>query len=71
MQSEVITKVKDSPFFINIKETFQSQSKIYIVEEYLNKGNLLHYLNNSSVKIEEELLSVLLAEIVNSIEILH
>ena len=71
LQSESITKISENPLFAKIRETFQNESKIYIVMEYMAKGDIYYYLKRKEFEFTEPIIKGLVAAIIVGIEILH
>lgn len=44
LQSERIRKISENTLFASIRETFQNENKIYIVMEYMPRGDIYYYL---------------------------
>ena len=71
LQCELIKTISVMELFVTIRETFQNENKIYIVMEYLPRGDIYFYLKRKEFMFKEEVIKMLLAEIIIGIEILH
>lgn len=71
LQSERIRKISENPLFSSIRETFQNESKIFIIMEYMPRGDIYYYLRRKEYIFTEDVIRMLVAEIIMGIEILH
>lgn len=71
LQSERIRKISENPLFSSIRETFQNESKIFIIMEYMPRGDIYYYLRRKEYIFTEDIIRMLVAEIIMGIEILH
>lgn len=71
MQSELLSQMGRQEFLVATRETFQNQTHIYLVMEYLPKGDLYYYLRKKEVHFPEPTIRAIIAEIVVGIAILH
>ena len=67
LQSEVIKKISQCDLFVRIKETFQNSVNIYVVMEYLAKGDIYYYLKKKTCVFREDIIKMLVAEIIMGI----
>ena len=44
----------NNPFILSIKFAFQDESKLYIVSEFLQGGDLFYHLHHSTINLTEE-----------------
>ncbi len=44
LQCKLIEQIDNKDFLVTIRETFQNQNNIYIIMEYLPKGDIYFYL---------------------------
>lgn len=44
MQCNTIKSISHKDILVTIRETFQNENKIYIIMEYLSKGDIYFYL---------------------------
>ena len=62
--------LSSNPFLVKLRFAFQTETKLYLVMEYLSGGDLLNLLAENR-KFNEEACKFYLAEIVAGIEYLH
>ena len=56
LESQILYELK-SPFIVNIYGTFQSRGKMYMVLDYLSKGNFSNFLKMNCPLKEETTLN--------------
>ncbi len=61
----------NSPFTVNIKFAFQDESKLYIVSEFLQGGDMFYHIHHSTINLTEETVKFYIIEIILGIEFLH
>ena len=61
LQTEKLLSIRNHPFLVNINETFQYNDNIYIVMEYLSKGDLYFYTHKQSIELPEKSIKGVLA----------
>ena len=61
----------NSPFTVNIKFAFQDESKLYIVSEFLQGGDMFYHIHHSTIHLTEETVKFYIIEIILGIEFLH
>ena len=61
----------NSPFTVNIKFAFQDDSKLYIVSEFLQGGDMFYHIHHSTIHLTEETVKFYIIEIILGIEFLH
>lgn len=66
----IVMQYARSPFVINLHYAFQTDSKLYIVMDYLNGGELYYHLKKEK-KFNEDRIRFYAAEIVLALEALH
>lgn len=71
LQCELMQRIGRQDFLVGIRETFQNQSRVYIIMEYLPKGDLYFYLRKKEIPFTEPTIRGILAEIVVGVGILH
>lgn len=49
MQCELVKRIGRQEFLVGIRETFQNQTHVYIVMEYLPMGELYFYLRRKEI----------------------
>ena len=59
------------PFTVNIKFAFQDESKLYIVSEFLQGGDMFYHIHHSTINLTEETVKFYIIEIILGIEFLH
>jgi serine/threonine protein kinase len=64
LQSNIIQKISENDLFVKIRETFQNETKIYIVMEYLPRGDIYYYLKQKTIVFREDIIKTLVSEIV-------
>ena len=64
LQCELIRKISVQELFVTVRETFQNENKIYIVMEYLPRGDIYFYLKRKEFVFKEDVIKLLLAEII-------
>lgn len=57
-------KISENDIFVSIRETFQNQQHIYLVMEYLERGDLFFYLKQRENVFSEEIIKNIAAEII-------
>ncbi|XP_026832820.1 chromosomal serine/threonine-protein kinase JIL-1 isoform X2 [Drosophila erecta] len=68
--NEVLEAVQRSPFLVSLHYAFQSSSKLYLVLDFANGGELFTHLYHSE-NFEESRVRVYIAEVVLALEQLH
>ncbi|TPX75764.1 hypothetical protein CcCBS67573_g02972 [Chytriomyces confervae] len=68
-ERNVLAKVSH-PFIVNIKFSFQSKDKLYLVLAFVNGGELFHHLQLQG-KFKEERAKLYAAELLSALECLH
>ncbi|KRX00178.1 Protein kinase-like domain [Pseudocohnilembus persalinus] len=72
VQTEKETLLKNShKFIVNLNYSFQTNSKVYLVMEYIEGGSLYPYLQNLSRKDREPIARFVMAQLIVAIEVLH
>ena len=69
LESEILNEL-NSPYIVKIFGTFQNRSKIFMVLEYLSKGNFATFLKNN-YPLKEDTIKFYSAEIVSFLEYLQ
>lgn len=69
-ERNILTQDLDHPFLVKLKCTFQSESKLYIVMQYVNGGELFYHLQHE-YRFNETRSKFYAAEIVCAFEYLH
>lgn len=69
-ERDLMVKFNNS-FVVNIKFAFQDDSKLYIVSEFLQGGDMFYHLHNSSFDFTESTIKFYIIEIILGIEFLH
>ena len=59
------------PFIVSIKFAFQDESKLYIVSEFLQGGDLFYHLHHSTINFTEEVSKFYMIELILGLEFLH
>ena len=59
-----------SPFIVNIKFAFQDETKLYIVSDFMQGGDMFYHLHSQN-KFPEEKAKFYLIEIILGLEALH
>ena len=60
-----------SPFIVNIKFAFQDETKLYIVSEFLQGGDMFFHMHHSTINFSESTVKFYIIEIILAIEFLH
>ena len=68
-ERSVLAKMHN-PFIVNLKFSFQSAEKLYLVLAFVNGGELFHHLQKES-KFSEERAKFYTAELLLALECLH
>ena len=71
LQSNMIPAIRRHPFLVNICEIFQNEENIYIVMEYLAKGDLYFYERKPEFEFTENVIRDIMAEIIVAVDYLH
>ena len=61
----------NNPFILSIKFAFQDESKLYIVSEFLQGGDLFYHLHHSTINLTEEVAKFYIIELILGLEFLH
>ena len=61
----------NNPFILNIKFAFQDESKLYIVSEFLQGGDMFYHIHHSTIKMTEDTVKFYVIELILGIEFLH
>ena len=61
----------NNPFILSIKFAFQDESKLYIVSEFLQGGDLFYHLHHSTINLTEEVTKFYIIELILGLEFLH
>jgi serine/threonine protein kinase len=61
LESNILSDIRNSPFLVNIVEVKQFGDNIYIVMEYLPKGDLYFYTNKEGVELSDDTMRGVLA----------
>jgi serine/threonine protein kinase len=61
----------NNPFILTIKFAFQDESKLYIVSEFLQGGDLFYHLHHSTINLTEEVAKFYIIELILGLEFLH
>ena len=61
----------NNPFIVSIKFAFQDESKLYIVSEFLQGGDLFYHLHHSTINLTEEVAKFYIIELILGLEFLH
>jgi len=59
------------PFVVNIKFAFQDESKLYIVSDFMQGGDMFYHLHSKKRKFNEEAAKFYLIELILGLEFLH
>lgn len=51
LQTDRLPHIRSNSFLVNIHETFQYNSNVYIVMEYLSKGDLYFYTKKQGIEL--------------------
>lgn len=68
-ERDILTKV-DHPFIVQLRYSFQTKSKLYLILDYINGGHLFYHLYRQGMFSEEQA-RVYTAEIVSAVSHLH
>ena len=60
-----------SPFIVNIKFAFQDETKLYIVSEFLQGGDMFYHMHHSTINFTESTAKFYIIELILAIEFLH
>ena len=60
-----------SPFIVNIKFAFQDETKLYIVSEFLQGGDMFYHMHHSTINFTENTVKFYIIELILAIEFLH
>ena len=60
-----------SPFILNIKFAFQDETKLYIVSEFLQGGDMFYHMHHSTINFTESTVKFYIIELILAIEFLH
>jgi serine/threonine protein kinase len=60
-----------SPFIANIKFAFQDETKLYIVSEFLQGGDMFYHMHHSTINFTESTVKFYIIELILAIEFLH
>jgi serine/threonine protein kinase len=61
----------NNPFIVSIKFAYQDESKLYIVSEFLQGGDLFYHLHHSTINLTEEVAKFYIIELILGLEFLH
>ena len=61
----------NSPFIVNIKFAFQDETKLYIVSEFLQGGDMFYHMHHSTINFTESTVKFYIIELILAIEFLH
>ena len=61
----------NNPFIINIKFAFQDESKLYIVSEFMQGGDMFYHIHHSTINMTEDTVKFYIIELILGIEFLH
>ena len=68
-ERDILTKIQH-PFVVQLHYAFQSESKLFLVMDFLSGGELFYHLRRRGIILEKEVLFYL-AEMIVAIEFLH
>lgn len=68
-ERDILTKIHH-PFIVHLHYAFQSESKLFLVMDFLSGGELFYHLRRRGIILEKEVLFYL-AEMIVAIEFLH
>ena len=68
-ERDILTKIQH-PFIVSLHFAFQSESKVFLVMDFLNGGELFYHLKRRGIILEKEVLFYV-AELIVAIEFLH
>ena len=68
-ERNVLTRLQN-PFIVNMKFSFQSPDKLYLVLAFVNGGELFHHLQNEG-RFSEERAKFYISELLVALECLH
>ena len=60
-----------SPFIVNIKFAFQDETKLYIVSEFLQGGDMFYHMHHSTINFTESTVKFYIIELILAIEFFH
>ena len=60
-----------NPFIVNIKFAFQDETKLYIVSEFLQCGDMFYHMHHSTINFTESTVKFYIIELILAIEFLH
>ena len=60
-----------SPFIVYIKFAFQDETKLYIVSEFLQGGDMFYHMHHSTINFTESTVKFYIIELILAIEFLH
>ena len=60
-----------NPFIVNIKFAFQDETKLYIVSEFLQGGDMFYHMHHSTINFTESTVKFYIIELILAIEFLH
>ena len=60
-----------SPFIVNIKFAFQDETKLYIVSEFLQGGDMFYHMHHSTINFTENTVKFYIIELILAIEFFH
>ena len=69
-ERDLMVKV-NCPFVVNIKFAFQDESKLYIVSDFMQGGDMFYHLHTDRKKFPEDWAKFYLIELVLGLEFLH
>mmetsp|Transcript_43810 Transcript_43810/g.114257 ORF Transcript_43810/g.114257 Transcript_43810/m.114257 type:complete len:481 (-) Transcript_43810:301-1743(-) len=70
-ERHILEIIGDFPYIVSLKYAFQSQSKLYLVLEYCNGGDLYYHLCKAQGYFTEDRMMFYAAQLVLALEFLH
>jgi calcium-dependent protein kinase len=64
---KILTKLQNKHNIVQLKETFEYEDNVYIIEEYCEKGDLNTYLENLETDMTEKEVANLIKQILNGL----
>ena len=69
-ERDLMVKV-NCPFVVNIKFAFQDESKLYIVSDFMQGGDMFFHLHSQKKKVSEKTAKFYIIELILGLEFLH
>ena len=69
-ERDLMVKV-NCPFVVNIKFAFQDQSKLYIISDFMQGGDMFYHLHSQKKKFSEPTAKFYIIELILGLEFLH